>query len=459
MKKIPAISLVLTVLSTAAHADISLIATGQIDASVRDLSARTSTALESGEPGNLQGGMSSGLTYAGGNTYLCIPDRGPNASTYNADIDNTTSYIPRFHSVQIDTIANPDYDPMVTGSLPFLMNLHTTSTTLLSTKNPLFYAAGGAPALNSKGKNYFSGRSDNFNSLTLSTSQLDGRLDPESIRVSNKGKDIFISDEYGPYVYKFNRSTGLRSTVYTLPAHYAVTNKVAYEKTASGEIAMNATGRTTNKGMEGLAITPDGKSLVGIMQANLIQDTKKYLRIAKINLKNKSVKEYAYLLTDGTGVSEILAVSNDKFLVLERDGKGLGDNSNATAKKIYMIDLATATEVTGAATIDASSPVVSKTLFLDIVAALSANGMNVADIPSKMEGITFGPDITIGDETKHTLLLGNDNDFLPTITDSLHPTGIQNPNQFFMFAISPSDLPGFIPQVIKPNPLDQHDRG
>ena len=45
----------------------------------------------------------------------------------------------------------------------------------------------------------------------------------------------------------------------------------------------------------------------------------------KINLKNKSVKEYAYLLTDGSGVSEILAVSNDKFLVLERDGTGLGE--------------------------------------------------------------------------------------------------------------------------------------
>lgn len=459
MKKFPAISLILLSLSTAAYADVTLIATGKIDASGRDLSARTSGALESGEPGNLLGGMSSGLTYAGSNTYLSIPDRGPNASTYNAEIDNTTSYIPRFHSVQINTIANPAYDPMVTGSMPFLMNLHTTSTTLLSTKNPLFYAVGGAPALNSKNKNYFTGRSDNFNPETLSTSLLDGRLDPEAIRASNNGKDIYISDEYGPYVYKFNRSTGLRSTVYTLPTHYAVTNKVAYEKTESGEIAMNIAGRTTNKGMEGLAITPDGKSLVGIMQANLIQDTKKYVRIAKINLGNKSVKEYAYLLTDGTGISEILAVSNDKFLVLERDGKGLGDNSNAVVKKLYLIDLDSATEVTGAATIGASSPIVSKTLFLDIVAALSASGMSPADIPSKMEGITFGPDITIGDETKHTLMLGNDNDFLPVITDSLHPTGIQNPNQFFMFAISPADLPGFIPQPVKQNLLDERDRG
>ena len=33
------------------------------------------------------------------------------------------------------------------------------------------------------------------------------------------------------------------------------------------EIPGNTSGRTDNKGMEGLAITPDGKTLVGILQA------------------------------------------------------------------------------------------------------------------------------------------------------------------------------------------------
>jgi hypothetical protein len=38
----------------------------------------------------------------------------------------------------------------------------------------------------------------------------------------------------------------------------------------ANEIAMNTVGRTANKAMEGLAITPDGKTLVGIMQNALI---------------------------------------------------------------------------------------------------------------------------------------------------------------------------------------------
>jgi hypothetical protein len=103
--------------------------------------------------------------------------------------------------------------------------------------------------------------------------------------------------------------------------------------------------------------------------------------------------------------------------------------------------------------------VVGKTLFLDIVAELSGAGLNVADIPSKMEGIAFGPDMVIDGVTKHTLMLGNDNDFLPTITDSKHPDGINNPNQFYVFAIDSSDLPDFVAQPVVANTLDKRDRG
>ena len=36
--------------------------------------------------------------------------------------------------------------------------------------------------------------------------------------------------------------------------------------------AFNTTGRQANRGMEGLAITPNGRTLVGIMQNALLQD-------------------------------------------------------------------------------------------------------------------------------------------------------------------------------------------
>lgn len=31
--------------------------------------------------------------------------------------------------------------------------------------------------------------------------------------------------------------------------------------------------------------------------------------------------------------------------------------------------------------------------------------------------------------------------------DSLHPEGVDNPNVFFVFAVDPADLPGYVPQA------------
>ncbi|MGZ8191499.1 MAG: esterase-like activity of phytase family protein [Methylococcaceae bacterium] len=455
--------------ASSAHAAIDLIAIGTVDGNYQDLSARTTGPLESGVPGNILGGVGSGLAYAGGNTFIALPDRGPNANPYNPLVDDTTSYINRFHTFNLSIAANPGYDPLVTGSLPYILSPALTATTLLSSPIPLTYAAGGAPALNIPGHNYFTGRSDNFEPTRNSTFSRHGRLDPEGVRVSNDGKFVFISDEYGPFVYQFNRNTGKRIKAFTLPSKFAVTNLRAVETGANGEIEVNKIanggtgGRTTNKGMEGLAITPDGTTLVGVMQTELLQDTKKYIRIVTIDIATGVTHEYAYKLVTGSGISEILAISNTEFLVLERDGKGLGDNSAAVHKKLYKIDIAAATDVSGVASIGAATPLVNQTpnLFLDVVAALNAPaiGINANDIPAKIESVAFGPDITIGGVTKHTLFVANDNDFLATITDGNHPAGIANPNKFFVFTFDDADLPTLAPQVISPLARDLHDRG
>src|SRR5262249_46398 len=150
------------------------------------------------------------------------------------------------------------------------------ATTLLSSKQPLVYGKGcgttgsGKPALNGVNHtNYFVGRSDSFDPAKTSTNPNNGRLDPEGIRVSPDRHSVFISDEYGPYVYEFDRLTGERRRVFNLPPKFAIANLSPMVNT---EIAGNSAGRVTNKGMEGLAITPDGKLLVGAMQSPLIQD-------------------------------------------------------------------------------------------------------------------------------------------------------------------------------------------
>src|SRR5262249_26654182 len=155
---------------------------------------------------------------------------------------------------------------------------------------------------------------------------------PEGVRVSNDGKSVFVSDEYGPYVYQFDRATGQRIKSFALPSNLAITHLSANGDTEIDH-TNNPVGRVANKGMEGLAITPDGKTLVGIMQAPLEQDTNGTVRIVTIDIATGTTHEYAYKLTTGSGVSEIVAINNTQFLVDERDGKGLGDNSSASVKQ------------------------------------------------------------------------------------------------------------------------------
>ena len=68
---------------------------------------------------------------------------------------------------------------------------------------------------------------------------------------------------------------------------------------------------------------------------------KNLLRLVTIDIASgQSTHEYAYLLTTGSGVSEITALNQHEFLVDERDGHGRGDGSVAKVKQIFKIDLA-----------------------------------------------------------------------------------------------------------------------
>lgn len=464
MRKLPLIASCVSAILTAgaAHASVDLIAESQVSGTYQDYSVETAGPLESGVPGNKLGGMGSAIAYAGCNSFVALPDRGPNALVYKPEIDNTTSYIPRFQALHLALA------PAAEGSsLPYVLTPFVTETTLLSSITPLYYGDGkaygvpnGAPALNSRHRSlyYFSGRSDNFDPKKPSTNANNGRLDPEGIRVSNDGNSVFVTDEYGPFVYQFDRDSGRRIRSFALPAKFAVSNLSPVGDT---EISGNTSGRVANKGMEGLAITPDGKYLVGAMQSPLIQDggtDAPVTRLVKIEIRTGAVREYAYELDNiGTAakpkygtISEILAIDNDEFLVDERDGKGLADNSRAVVKKIYRISLKNAPEVSRLAGKDQlAGKAPAKTLFLDLVAALSAHGYAAADIPAKLEGITFGPDLTANGVTRHTLIVSNDNDFLETYVDDGHPLGGANPNRWFVFALDDSDLPGYKPQPIE----------
>lgn len=447
-----------------AHAQLFLLAHGQLTGSSagagKDLSGLTYT-LENGLSANVLGGIGSGLTYAGGNTFLAVPDRGPNATAYNSAVDDTSSFISRFQTLTMTLT------PSAGGSLPFTLTPVLNQTTLLYSPTALIYGTGaglgnkidgtplgsGAPAVNGAGKYYFTGRSDNYGTGG-SGNAADARFDPEAIRLSNDGKSVFISDEYGPYVRQFDRATGALVKTFTLPSNLYVSTLSPNGQT---EIDNNKVGRVANKGMEGLAITPDGKTLVGIMQAALEQDatgantnkdSKNMVRIVTIDIASGTTHEYGYPLTTGSGVSEIVAVNDHQFLVDERDGKGLGDGTNAKNKQLYLIDLNGATDITALSGADAAKKAIAKssTPFLDLVALLTKAGITADQIPAKIEGVSFGQDVVINGKTVHTLYIANDNDFVPATA---------GPNQFYVVGFTDKDLPGFTPQSIAAAPVPE----
>ena len=157
---------------------------------------------------------------------------------------------------------------------------------------------------------------------------------------------FWVSDEYGPFITHFDLRG--RATRRLSPF--------------DGSLPAELSAREPNKGMEGLTITPDGRTLVGIMQAALKQPdlTKKTknvapLRVVTYDLRTGRTHEYVYLLDDpkdnGGAVSEITAIGPTTFLVDERDG----NVEPGAYKRLFRIDLAGATDIGPSATVPGAS--------------------------------------------------------------------------------------------------------
>jgi hypothetical protein len=106
-----------------------LIAIGAVSGFYEDFAIETATPLENGVPGNRLGGLGSGLAYAGGNVFLAVPDRGPNAKAYNSLVDDTVSYINRFQTFSLSLAPS---DPG--SALPFTLTPMLICISLPSSK-------------------------------------------------------------------------------------------------------------------------------------------------------------------------------------------------------------------------------------------------------------------------------------------------------------------------------------
>jgi hypothetical protein len=433
-----------------------------------------------GVNGNRLGGFGSDLIFdAASGTYFGMTDRGPGGGLLN--------YAPR---IQQFSLAHDPLSGAVSG-----FNLVNTIVFNLKAGQSI---NGFTVATDS----YFNGL--NSTGLYNDVSKLGISLDSEGLVRMNNGH-FLVSDEYGPSVYEFDElGTFVRN--FQVPANLVPIG-------ASGADYVNGrptitTGRQDNRGFEGLTLSPDGTKAYAILQDPLVDEgnmndgrRSRNVRVVEYDVATgESTGQYVYRLENrddindripGTaedfsatnqgrsiGASAIITLPDGRMLVLERDNRGLGVDPTTMlpvgSKRVFMIDLDGATDVSGISLAGANGlpggvNAFDKSLFLDIQAALEAAGFIV---PEKIEGLAFGPWLADGGLS---LLVITDNDFSVTQTgsgeqfdvctsadgktsvtvtlDAACPTGLSSiPTNIYAFKLSASEAKALGFQAPVPEP-------
>lgn len=368
---------------------------------------------------NRLGGQFSDLFFdRANNVYYGLPDRGPGGGL--------VSYETR---VQQFTL-NVDKTTGAVGNFKL-------------TKTIKFKTADGKAAFNGLNPGLLNG----------DKSVLGRSFDPEGfVKVANG--NFLVSDEYGPSVYEFKPTTLGNGEVearfvraFTTPANLIPKEAGGTPNFVDGRPTITA-GRQDNRGFEGLAVSPDGQKVYAALQDPLVNEgssndgrRSRNVRIVEFDAKTgQSTAQYSYRLESlddinarvpnnpfaataqgrNIGVSAIVALNENEFLVIERDNRGVGvDNPTGSvpvaSKRVFKIDLRGATDVSGVSLAGTSNlppgvTPVGKTLFLDVQAGLVGAGVPVLE---KLEGLAVGPRLLDG---RYALLAGTDNDFSVTQT-------------------------------------------
>ena len=376
-------------------------------------------------------------TYTG--TMYLLPDRG-----YN--VEGTTDYNTRLNAVSISF--------MPVGAETADPNQQSVKATLADTI--LFTDDKGG---NISGLDPESGIRAAGGTLPALPQASNGKLvlDPEGI-VRMPDGSYFVSDEYGPNIYRFD-ATGKLLSATTPPAAFTPmrrgTANYASNNPGPGASAPDPkdpdTGRQNNQGLEGLAMTPDGKFLIAALQSATRQDggdkgsTRDKTRALVYDLADpanlKLLHEYIVPLPtfkngDKTAVaaaSEVVALADDKFLLLARDsGNGYGVEKDTSAfRNILVVELAGATDIAGTP-FDAATPVApggqldaavtpaKVTPFIDIndAAQLARFGMHNGapndrtNLSEKWEAMALVSVLDKAAPDDYFLFVANDNDFI-----------------------------------------------
>ncbi len=352
---------------------IELIGVAQVEGTARDLSGLTEK-LEDGSPADQFGGLSA-IEYSGsGDRFILLGDRGAG--------DGQVTYPCRFH--EADLVVNSQ-----TGHI----NLKLAATRRLT-------SASGKQLVGSLAASDEDLRSPNKNDWTA--------MDPEGMRRLADGA-LIVCDEYGPHI----------ATVDTLGHIIGEMNVPEPLRLHEPKGGVYEEGIYPNRGLEGIAVTPSGKRIVAALQSPLVQDARMNgykcqglnVRFLVLSGDGEFDREVVYRLENlSTCISEVLAIDEERFLVLERDSDFGPD---AKIKQVFLIDIRQADDVTSFGSLpytDAPSGArpLQKVLWLDLLDPRFGLGGDLA--AEKPEGLCWGKSLPDG---RRTLWVCCDNDFEP----------------------------------------------
>jgi glycerophosphoryl diester phosphodiesterase len=223
-----------------------------------------------------------------------------------------------------------------------------------------------------------------------------GDIDPESIQRGSHG-ELWVGDEFGPWILHFDAKGTLLEAPIPMPDGLRSPNNPA------GQSGVN-----NSRGIEAMAMSPDGRTLTVILEGAVIGDGALSRRIYQYDIASRSFQRRADYQVDFDAsltqpehfVSDAQSLDDHRLVVIERDG------TKADARHVYVVDLDTV--VNGA---------VTKTAVVDLAAIRDPNGVS---LPAIHPG-----DVGIGDPFRvmcesieavrvvspGKLLLGCDNNF------------------------------------------------
>jgi hypothetical protein len=431
------------ILNDQAYINHGLVGVGRVPASTLDMFGETFGSYSGFSFDKTTWSRDSSGTYSG--VLYTQPDRGYSTS------GTTTNYVPRFHKLSVS------FTPAQSGSV-------SQNQAVLSIAETVKYSeTNGTPMTGADPRATGSGVRAGFPALPEA---FNGRLslDPEGIVVNRDGS-VWVSDEYGPYVYRFSADgvllQALRPPEAFIPKRGGLdsfSSSSPYPGQPSVVPSNPTTGRQNSQGLEGLSVSPDGSTLFTLLQSATRQDggsggssMRQNTRLLAYDLTTATPTlkgEYVIVLPsylDGANTriaacSEILAINNQQILVLARDSNGRGtSNPTSLYRKVVLYDISGATNILSTAYDSSATPISPGSILnAGIVPAVSAALVDINDanqlakfglangpidnantLSDKWEALALVPALDPAAPHDWFLFVGNDNDFLT-------PTGFQD---------------------------------